>query len=103
MSIAPHRLTATEALCAFDDGSLTIEDYAKSILKHIEARDSVVKAWAYLDPPHVLEQARALDRVPKQDRGLLHGVAVAVKDVIFTKGPLPACRSYTSATKLTYA
>ncbi|KAK5134493.1 hypothetical protein LTR08_006410 [Meristemomyces frigidus] len=86
MSTEPHRLTATEALQAFENGSLTIEDYAKSILKHIEARDAIVKAWAYLDPAQVLEQARALDSVPKGERGPLHGVAVAIKDVIYTKG-----------------
>lgn len=86
MATDPYRLTATEALRAFDHGSLTIEDYAKSLLQHIDKRDPIVKAWAYLNPDQLLDQARALDKVPKDQRGPLHGVAIAVKDVIYTKG-----------------
>lgn len=82
----PYRLTATEALKAFESDSLTVEEYAKSILGRIHDRDDAVRAWIYLDANHVLQQARALDKVPKDRRGPLHGVAVAVKDVIYTKG-----------------
>lgn len=82
----PYRLTALQALEAFESGKLTIEDYAKSLLERIKERDAVVKAWAYLDPEQVLEQARALDKVPKDWRGPLHGVPVAIKDIIYTKG-----------------
>ena len=82
----PYRLTASQALALMKNGSLSVEDYAKSLLSRIRARDEVVKAWAYLDPEYVLEQARKLDQVPAEKRGLLHGVAVGVKDVILTKG-----------------
>lgn len=34
----------------------------------------------------VLSQARALDQIPHEERGPLHGAAVAVKDIIDTKG-----------------
>jgi amidase len=88
MATEPYRFTATEALKAFDDGTLTVEDYAKSVIKRIQERDSVVKAWAYFNADQVLEQARALDKVPKDQRGPLHGVGIAVKDVIYTKGML---------------
>lgn len=81
----PFRLTASEAQAKFKDGSLTVEEYAKSLLQRIEARDSVTHAWAYLNPNAVLERARELDRIPVQKRGPLHGVAVGVKDVILTK------------------
>lgn len=67
------------------DGSLTVEEYAKSLLARIEARDSVVHAWAYLDPELVLQRARELDKIAPGKRGTLHGVAVGVKDVILTK------------------
>jgi amidase len=33
----------------------------------------------------VIKQAQALDAVPQSERGPLHGVAIAVKDVIYTK------------------
>jgi len=69
-------------------GNLTVEDYAKSLLARIKARDDVVKAWAYLDPELVLTQARKLDLIPAEQRGPLHGVAIGVKDVILTKGTL---------------
>lgn len=82
----PWKLTATEAVAKFKDGSLTVEDYAKSLLSRIEKRDDAVKAWAYLNPEYVIEQAKKLDQIPPEKRGPLHGVAIAVKDVIYTKG-----------------
>jgi Asp-tRNA(Asn)/Glu-tRNA(Gln) amidotransferase A subunit family amidase len=36
----------------------------------------------------VIKQAKALDAVPLAERGALHGIAIAVKDVIYTKGEL---------------
>ncbi|KAH9894668.1 amidase signature domain-containing protein [Xylariomycetidae sp. FL2044] len=76
---------SSEALTKFKDGSLTVEDYARSLLSRIEERDATVKAWAYLDPDYVIEQAKKLDQIPPEQRGPLHGVAIAVKDVIYTK------------------
>ncbi|KAI0127088.1 amidase [Xylariales sp. AK1849] len=81
----PYQLTATQALAEFNFGSLTVEGYALSLLSRIEKRDEAVKAWAYLNPDLIIEQARKLDQIPKERRGPLHGVAVAVKDVIYTK------------------
>jgi NCS1 family nucleobase:cation symporter-1 len=83
------RLTATEVSAKIRSGETTVEEYAKSLLARIEARDAAVQAWAYLDPKYVLEQARALDKVPQDQRGPLHGIAIAVKDVIYTKGRPP--------------
>ena len=82
----PYHLTATQALKLMKVGSLSVENYAKSLLERINARDEVVKAWAFLDPKFVLEQARKLDQIPAEKRGLLHGIAIGVKDVILTKG-----------------
>jgi Asp-tRNA(Asn)/Glu-tRNA(Gln) amidotransferase A subunit family amidase len=81
----PYLLTATECLEKFKDGSLTVEAYARSLLSRIEQRDPAVKAWAYLDPAYVIEQAKALDQIPLEQRGPLHGVSIAVKDVMYTK------------------
>jgi Asp-tRNA(Asn)/Glu-tRNA(Gln) amidotransferase A subunit family amidase len=80
-----YRLTASQAHAKFVDGTLTVEAYAKSLLSRVEARDSAVHAWAYLDPDLVLRRARQLDQIPPERRGPLHGVAIAVKDVILTK------------------
>ncbi|KAJ6101778.1 hypothetical protein N7486_004205 [Penicillium sp. IBT 16267x] len=83
--LEPFRLTASQALALMQKGDLTVEDYAKSLLSRIKARDDVVKAWAYLDPEYVLAQARKLDQIPPEERGPLHGVPIGVKDVILTK------------------
>jgi Asp-tRNA(Asn)/Glu-tRNA(Gln) amidotransferase A subunit family amidase len=86
MSTDLYKLTATEVLAKVKTGEISVEDYASSLLKRIETRDDAVRAWAHLDPAYVIEQAKALDDTPKSKRGPLHGVAIAVKDVIFTKG-----------------
>jgi Asp-tRNA(Asn)/Glu-tRNA(Gln) amidotransferase A subunit family amidase len=86
MASQAYRLTATEVVSKIRHGEFTVEQYARSLLDRIAERDSAVKAWAYLNPDLVLEQAKKLDQVPIEQRGPLHGVAIAVKDVIYTKG-----------------
>lgn len=81
-----YSLTATEVIAKIQDGELTVEQYATSLLTRIQERDPIVKAWVYINPEQVLAEARRLDQVPIEERGPLHGVAVAVKDVIYTKG-----------------
>lgn len=81
----PYRLTATQVVAQIRSGDLTVEQYARSLLSRIQERDPVVKAWAHLDEEHILAQARMLDAVPPEKRGPLHGVSIAVKDVIYTK------------------
>lgn len=89
MSSELYRLTASEVLTKIKGGKVSVEDYAQSLLARIEARDDAVHAWAYLNPKQVIEQAKALDAIPAAKRGPLHGVAIAVKDVIYTKGCFP--------------
>ncbi|KAI1279314.1 amidase [Xylaria sp. FL0933] len=81
----PYRLMATQALSDIKIGSLTVEQYVRSLLLRIQERDSAVQAWEYLDPDYVIREARRLDRVPSRDRGPLHGLPIAVKDIIHTK------------------
>lgn len=80
-----YRLTASQAAAGIRSGTFTVEQYAQSLLSRIKERDDTVKAWAYLNPEQVLNQARELDKIPPEKRGPLHGVSVAVKDVIYTK------------------
>lgn len=86
MKTEAYKLTATEVIAKIRDGKLSVEVYAESLLARIKERDPVVKGWVYLNPDQVLSEARRLDQIPKESRGPLHGVAVGVKDVIYTKG-----------------
>lgn len=81
-----HRLTATQVLSSIRDGSLTVEEYAQSLLTRIQERDPAVQAWEYLDSEYVIREAKRLDKTPLQERGPLHGLPIAVKDIIYTKG-----------------
>src|SRR5262249_9625210 len=55
-------------------------------LERIEALDGEIKAFAHLDRDHALAQARALDerRAQGHSIGPLHGIPVAIKDIIDT-------------------
>jgi Asp-tRNA(Asn)/Glu-tRNA(Gln) amidotransferase A subunit family amidase len=86
----PWRLTASEALVQIQAEELSVQEYAESLLERIKARDEDVKAWAYLDKDYVIQQAKRLDEVPRKNRGPLHGLPIAVKDVIYTKGEYSA-------------
>ncbi|KAJ3577289.1 hypothetical protein NPX13_g3275 [Xylaria arbuscula] len=85
MTAPLYTLTAVEVLGLLKSNSVTVEDYARSLLDRINDRDSTVKAWAYLDSAFVLDQARALDQVPQDQRGPLHGLAIGIEDIMNTK------------------
>ena len=67
-------------------GETTAEAVVQAFLERIDEIDSAVQAWAHLDPGFALAQARMLDEL--RGRGLplgpLHGLPVAVKDIIDT-------------------
>jgi Asp-tRNA(Asn)/Glu-tRNA(Gln) amidotransferase A subunit family amidase len=77
-----NELTATEALGLMREGKLSVEELALACLARIRDRDPFVKGWAFLDPELVLRNARELDK--REVKGPLHGIPIAVKDVIMT-------------------
>ena len=77
-----NKLSATEIAQGIEAGKFTAEAVVRDCLDRIAEREPIVRAWATIDPHHVLEQVRALDRGPR--RGALHGVPLGVKDVIDT-------------------
>jgi Asp-tRNA(Asn)/Glu-tRNA(Gln) amidotransferase A subunit family amidase len=79
-------LTASAAAAEIARGALSAEDYSRACLDRIEAIDGEVKAFVHLDREHVFAQARALDERRAQGApiGSLHGVPVAIKDIIDT-------------------
>jgi Asp-tRNA(Asn)/Glu-tRNA(Gln) amidotransferase A subunit family amidase len=79
-------LTASEAAAEIARGTFSAEDYSRACLERIEAVDGEIKAFVHLDREHVLGQARALDerRAERRSIGPLHGIPVALKDIIDT-------------------
>jgi len=80
--INPSRMGAREVRDAIAAGRLTAEAVAHACLTRIAERESAVGAWAHLDREKTLATARALDLATQ--RGPLHGVPIAVKDLLDT-------------------
>jgi Asp-tRNA(Asn)/Glu-tRNA(Gln) amidotransferase A subunit family amidase len=78
----PTHQSATQMLADLRAGTTTIERLARAHLARIEARDPDVLAWSYIDPDAVLRTAREMDKHP--DKGPLHGLPIALKDIFDT-------------------
>lgn len=75
-------LSATEARKQLAARTITSEQLTRDCLERIATREPAVGAWTQLSADAALARARELDRSPSQ--GLLHGMPVAVKDLIDT-------------------
>jgi Asp-tRNA(Asn)/Glu-tRNA(Gln) amidotransferase A subunit family amidase len=82
MAQAPNEMNAVEAVTAMTAGRLTAEELTRACLDRIGARESVVRAFAHLDPERALAEARDRDR--SGPHGPLHGLPFGVKDIIDT-------------------
>jgi Asp-tRNA(Asn)/Glu-tRNA(Gln) amidotransferase A subunit family amidase len=81
-----NTLTATEAASRIASRDITSTALVEACLTRISEREGEVKAFVHLDPAHALKQAKAADEATRQARGVgpLHGVPVAIKDIIDT-------------------
>ena len=75
-------LSASEAVDRIRSGTLTSEDLTQACLERIGEREKDVDAWMHLDADYSLAQARARDQA--KDRGPIHGLPFAVKDIMDT-------------------
>ena len=75
-------LTATQAAAGLERGEMSCEALVRACLDRIEAREPTIHAWVVVDRPNALARARELDRMPR--RSALHGIPIAVKDIIAT-------------------
>ncbi len=82
MSIDICSMTATEIVAHITSGKLTAEAVMDDHLARVDARESEVNAFIDFDAERALMLARAADQRP--EKGLLHGVPFAVKDIIDT-------------------
>lgn len=86
----PNPILALSAVALRDrlaQGAMRAVDLVQACLDQIAAREPQVQAWAWLDSDHVLKQAKALDahRATGRAIGPLHGLPVALKDIIDTR------------------
>ncbi len=85
-----HWLSAIDAARAIREGIVGCEELTEACLARVREADPRIEAWAYLDPEHALAQARARDQERREGQpiGPLHGLPVAIKDIIDT-GDMP--------------
>ncbi len=74
------RSTATELAGAIANGSRKAAALIEASLARIDERDGYIQAWTHVarEPARALARARDGER----PRGPLHGIPIAVKDVI---------------------
>lgn len=90
--LAPARAEAIRALSARElrariaRGELKATEVAEACLEAIATQEPEIRAFAWIDPGFVRHQAAELDRARGTGRpvGRLHGVPVALKDIIDT-------------------
>ena len=79
-------LSVHEIVKQVKDAKLTSVEICKAYIKRIEKFDKDIKAWVYFDKKLLLEQAEESDNHRRSGKptGPLHGIPVALKDIIGT-------------------
>ena len=79
-------LSANQLVAKLKSGDLSSVELCKLYIKRINEFEKDVKAWAYFDKKFLLEKAQEADEYRKSGKplGLLHGIPVAIKDIIGT-------------------
>jgi Asp-tRNA(Asn)/Glu-tRNA(Gln) amidotransferase A subunit family amidase len=85
MTLPLNELSGIAALDGMAAKSLSARDLAEACLGRIEQRDDAIKAWVACDRDRWLREAERADATPREQRGLLHGLPVGIKDIFDTK------------------
>ena len=90
-----HRLTIAEAAGLIESGSLSPVELTRAYLDRIEGLNDRLGAYISVMSESALAQAsRAESEIAGGNyRGKMHGIPVAVKDIIYTKGVLTSAAS----------
>lgn len=81
-------LTARDAAWHIAEGALTSAELVAACFERIDAEEERVQAWAFLDQRKAMAEAEERDRRRRlgMPLGPLHGVPVAIQDIIDVKG-----------------
>ncbi|MFV2104147.1 amidase [Micromonospora sp. LOL_024] len=82
----PHDLTALGQAAAVARGELSSLDLVEHHLHRVDALADTVGAFVTVTAELAREAARAADAIPADQRGPLHGVPTAIKDLTLTAG-----------------
>ena len=79
-------LSVEEMASKIKDGLLTSVEICEKYIERIQKFEKAIKAWAHFDKKILLEKASDADEHRKSGKplGKLHGVPVAIKDIIGT-------------------
>ncbi len=83
MSSATTKITPVPPLSS--GGEQSAEETVRESIHRIEEREPEIRAFVQFDPEGALAQARALDALRPEERGPLHGMPVAIKEVFDVK------------------
>lgn len=86
-----HTSTLTEAAEAIRTKKASSVDYVQALLQRMEKTEPKVQAFLHINAEDALAQAKQRDSEPS--RGPLHGVPVALKDILNVKGQPCTCAS----------
>src|SRR5207245_40477 len=92
MANSPNRLSGTKAVLRMAQELLKARGPVPACLDRIEVREGQVHAWEALDPEGARKRADILDK-RRRPAGPLHGIPLAVKDIIATKTMPTTCGS----------
>jgi Asp-tRNA(Asn)/Glu-tRNA(Gln) amidotransferase A subunit family amidase len=87
-AVDPLLLTARDAAWRIAEGVMTSSDYVAACLDRIAEEEERVQAWEFIDRDKAMRQAENCDRRRRLGLPLppLHGVPVAIKDIIDVQG-----------------
>lgn len=92
MAKSPNKLSAGAAIQRMADKRLKARDLVEACLDRIARREAQVHAWEALDPEGARKRADMLDK-RRRPVGPLHGIPLAVKDIISTRTLPTTCGS----------